>query len=759
MSSAFLYLVFVGLFQFEGIRANNLGQDDDRIQLHLLNLLPFPDNRPDSGWDKAFELIPAAQLAIEHIKNSDFLPGYKLNLHTVESEACGISTINDGLVNTYSKLFDPNRSLNVVGLTGLFCSSVTDVIAPIVSFTNLTFLQVAASTTSLHRNITRFPWLIHLISSSNIFNRAMFGMMKEFNWQKVAIVHDALGIFFRENAVEFVDGFNESSEYTITASIPITSSNVDVFPILVGARARIIYISVTVQEATKFICEAYERSSLYPGYVYVFHERTIEEFKSSAYITDCTTTQILEALEGVFLLEFDLITNTGTKLVSNYTYEEYYQAYEEKLEKIESERNIKGLDRNNVYANSMYDEVWAFALALKASLDNISTQNMDLESLSFQESRLLADILKSNILNVSFEGASGSVEFDDKGEVRQDVNIYQVVNGSRKLVGRYNHVSEKVENVSLLNIPSDTFEIKVTLIPHWLKVIFTVASILCVIFTSVILFLVLLLRNRPEVKATSPFVNLIIFAGCYFTFVGAEMRTVSRGYSINDSIAFTLICNLEVWFGYTGFNLIFSTLLIRLLRISHVFRAHRKTSAYWKNHYLILWIFSICFGGIIINVIWTLFDKVQIYTTVEYRPDGRPPYFESKSVCSCNNLELWLLVALFYSGTIIAIVVFLAVQTRKIRRSNFKDTKKINTFIFATTITIAVFLPLKFITDNIVYEHICTTLTLLLIGLNCQLFIFVPQVHVTLCNMIIEKKKGLNIPLTKKETQFVSSVV
>ena len=75
----------------------------DRTDIYLLNVLPYPDERPFAGWDRGFELIPAGQLAEEQINNrSDILPGYRLNLINVGSEACGISQITKGLINFFN---------------------------------------------------------------------------------------------------------------------------------------------------------------------------------------------------------------------------------------------------------------------------------------------------------------------------------------------------------------------------------------------------------------------------------------------------------------------------------------------------------------------------------------------------------------------------------------------------------------------------------------------------------------------------------
>ena len=732
---------------------------DERIPLHLLNVLPFPDSEL-SGWDKGYELIPAAELAADQINNSsDYLPGYQLKVVAVKSEPCGASSTFTGFVNTLEEILDPKQSLNVVGLTGLFCSSVTDIIAPI---TNLSFIQVAASTTHIHRDIDRFPWLFRIISASIIFNDVVLEMMRKYMWQKIAIIHSSDGVLFTETAAEFKKRILSSSEFNLTAVIPVTKPFIsDVVPVLVSSGSRIIYLIVSLEEAVNFMCNAYKRKALYPGYVYIFHARTISDFVSNAENASCTKKEMIKALEGVFILDYNLTSDRETKLVSNHTYEEYYDEYIDRLEAIKPEMNVS-LEKDNIYANSMYDIIWTFALALNASLKDIHAQNISLGNLSWQEYRLLAETLKGNIELVSFEGASGLVKFNmTNREGETNVNIFQIMNGSRKLVAIFDPHADANNTFSVImqvNPPSDSFETRVRLIPFWLTVIFFVTSILCLIFTSVVLLLIIIFHKRPEIKASSPVLNITIFIGCYIIIVVGYIQTVLRGYEIDNHTVYTLLCNLQVWLENIGLNLIFSTLLIRLLRINRIFKAYNKTSKYWKNQYLILWVLVICFGGVIIDLLWTVFHAPKKTTSLEYHPKGMPPYFESTSICTSSNSEIWVFLSYLYSTIIMAIVVFLAFQTRKVKLTNFKDTKKINAYIFVTVLTLSVLFPLSHIyrTDYF-YGHVFLFMTIILVGIYCQIFIFVPQVCVTLHNIVKEKINGETVPLSRKETQFVVS--
>lgn len=735
-------------------------QQDNRTQLHLLNIMPFPDRRPDAGWDRAYELIPAAELAVDQINNiSDFLPGYKLNLFHIDTEACGISTITKGLINTYVGFLDPKQPLNVVALTGLFCSSVTDIITRILRNPNFTFVQMAGSTATIHRNATQYPSLIHLISSFSAYNNAVFGMMRQFGWRKITVVHDSLGVFFTTSAAEFVQKTSNSMEFNPAPAIPVTANTVtQVHQILVSSMARIVFFIGTVPESVKFMCSAYKTNALYPGFVYIFHDRRVYDFVSNVNITSCTETEILKAIEGVFFIEYSLTADKETELVSNQTYEEYYEDYLKRLMKLESAKNVT-LDRSNIYANSMYDQVWAFALGLKASLD--SNQGIDLVNLALKDPGSLANILRNNIINVSFQGASGFVKFDNSGSHQTIIKIFQNIDGSEELVGLYNPNKSKITLVRKMDppVPSDVFEMKPRLLPLWLSGLFFGIISACQLLLFGLETFAIAFRKRPEMKASNLYFNIMIFAGCFLLFLAAEMRTVGRGVIIANSTVFTVICNIEIWSGSTGLSLIFATLLMRMLRISHIFRTYGKVGKFWKDKYMILAIFIITSGGIVILLVWTIVDKIRRTETLVYISDSDPPFFESRVVCSCMNLAVWLTAAFAYNGIIIVAVVLLAIKTRKIKLSNFKDTKVVNAYIFVTVLVVCTVMPMWFViereVDNYVAGHVILGSGFTLIGGACLIFLFLQRVYVTIRNIKREKKnKKKGLPLRKREMQF-----
>ena len=723
-----LVLLFCGLLQSKSERV-----------LHLLNVQPYPDNRIFAGWDKGFELIPAGHLAIKQINNrSDILPGYRLELIDMESEACGIGIINTGYVNFYRHLVQPNSL--VVGVVGLFCSTVTATISPIANHPKIDYIQVAGSTSPLFRNVTAYPRLYHTVSSSIVFNKAVLGLMDKFSWKRISSIHDSSGVYFLTTADNFVSKVNADSTLKLVTRIPTSLPHIsEAFEILKRDGARIVYASLTTPEAANLMCEAYKGGFIWPGCVYIFHERSFQELLESE--TVCDERELTAALEGIFLLQYRLHAEPDDRLVSGWTFEEYHDNYLMRLAELANATDMQLQD--NSYANVLHDEVWAIALALNNSLETLNSINVTLTDYGLGQS-IITDTIASNLKNISFQGAAGYIKFDSNQEAGSSVNIFQVQGGQPVLVGVYNPNEDNltINNSILSTVPADHFEVIYELLPQWLMITIFCICGLAYILTTIILVLFLYWRNEPEIKATSPYLSLVMFAGCYLLYTATVMRTAHQSFVIKFN-AFTAICNIDIWFRSIGINFIFSTLFMRLLRIYHVFRVFRKTSKLWSDQFLFLGVMLICSGTLIILILWTAVDISHLQETHTYIFSAHPPYHRGTRACHSKNLGIWLIAVFAYNGLIILLVIFIAVQTRHIKRRNFKDTKKVNAYIFTVVAIIAFALPLWYIFSYTQVKselggHIIFVVAYLSIAVFGQVFLFaskiLPLLSTKVCN-------------------------
>ena len=538
--------------------------------LYLLNVQPYPVSANESAalgiWDKAFELIPASHLAAEQINNrSDILPGHELKLINIDSEACGINVVSKGITNVYRALVNPSQTC-IVGVIGLFCSAMTSAISPIISHPNVGgYAHIAASTSPVHRDSDcKNPSLFHIIESSSAFNEATLALMRTYNWQRITSIDTESEFYFMSTSIDFIERISSNSEYELVTRIPIIDSShmqiQEKFDIIRQKGARISYWSVTHDQAAYLLCMAYQRNFTWPGYVYIIQQQSVGRILTIE--TSCNKEEILIAMEGVFILHYRLYVEDNTELVSGVNYSEFQRLYMDKLKELASTAN-ESLQKN-LYANSMYDQVWAFALAINKSLMSIKSQN-----LSFVDDGLgkrlptMSNIFKNELKHVTFQGASGRIDFSESQGSPTHVNILQINLGKPKLIGVYDPYSRNVTLTGaaprVSNVPPDTFDTVHHLLPPWLGASIVVAQV--ALFGLIITNLILIIwwKKERELKAISPLLSLLMMIGCYFLCIAPLFLIMYRMIAIDNMALITSLCYLKVW-ASIGIELILSTL-------------------------------------------------------------------------------------------------------------------------------------------------------------------------------------------------------
>ena len=588
--------------------------------LYLLNVQPYPDNKPFAGWDRGLDVIPGGHLATEQINNdSNILPGYELKIIDINAEACGRSNIfNKGLVNFYRELVNNiSNSPCIIGVIGMVCSSQTNVLAPLAGHPNIGYIQMAISVSPQHRNNSEYPCLFHTVSSSSVFSRAAIALMKTFNWRRVGLVHDSLGIYYRTTANDFLHRIQQSyPNAEIVTHIPIENSRTifpKIFKIINNQEARINYWVINHDQGAFSLCEAYKRRFLWPGYVYIMRSLDIHVLLHDSTKTQCSKEEILDALEGVILLEYKLFVDDATELYSGWSYGEFRQRYVEKLY-----RDAEILKRNdeikaNVVANILYDQVWTFALTINASLPSMTSQNLSFKDYRIRNTKVISDILKSKLKSLSFQGASGWIEFNEQQEVSSFVEIFQFQNGTLTRIGVYDPFAQNVKFTKYFPeyIPGDTFETLYELLPSWLGGLMLTAQVILFCIISMNMALLIWWREESKIKASSPILSTLIIVGCYLLCVAPVLNIVPRMVVLNNTALLISLCSINFWSQLIGLDLIFATLFLRLLRVHHIFKVSHQISKYWLDKYLFIYALLICAGKVCILILQTALDRIH----------------------------------------------------------------------------------------------------------------------------------------------------
>ena len=715
------------------------GQSSEKQSLPVLVLLPYPDPRDDSGWDRGLELLPAARLAVKEINNnSQILPDHEIQLIERRSDGCGRSVIINGLTNFAGNAlqYEPNTT-NAIAVIGLACSTVTASISPLAGREGVDLLQMAMSISEIFRDKITYRHLWRVLPSSSVFVSTTIALMERFHWTRVAQIFDGNGVLFQTTANDFRNRIKSNSSYTLLVDQAIDEGDSFIqsaLDLIQTAGARIIFVSVTLPESVQLLCAAAKRNLIWPGYVWILYTRTLEEFINNAV---CDLEILIPALENVTLLDLPLQgRDLDDVLVSGRTYREYLDEYDSEVATLSGEDEFQRYLSdftfvNNRFANPMYDEVWALALAINSSLPELKAKNLSLEDYEYNNIAI-TNIIEDHLKSVSFAGAVAEINFDQNNrEAVTPINILQIRNGKNIMIGRYNGLQNDLSlwNISEESIPSDDIVVRYNSLNEAYAIFVYIVASLLFIFITVMLILTLALRTTPEVRASSPLLNLLIFFGCYQLLFGSVFA-VTRQFIQLDLTSYVVLCYFEVWTIQSGVNVITATVLMRLIRIYRIFTHFGKTGKIWENRYLFLLVLLIACSPYVLMIISILVDPLRYQEQVTYLLNENPPAKVIFIECSSDYQFIFDTLAFLYTGILIFLLVVFAIRSRKIGYKNFNDTKKINGFVFSFTFIGIIFVSVNRILDSLNRENDATMVTavfLLLLSFLTQMFLIFPK--------------------------------
>ena len=680
--------------------------------LRLLVMLNLKTRQEDSAWtprwNRGLELLPAAQVAVDRInQDPTILHGYNLELTELDTGTCDHGYPSDALFQFVSKITQEDQHL--VGVVGAFCTTLAKAVALIAERSGTNLLQILASPSPALHDRVQYPHLFHIIPSSAVYGEAVCSLIEQFGWTRVGVVSD------------------NSMKHSYPALAILLGGNLAFYPFrgapsllrtLQGCGERIVILSVGIEQAAEVLCLAYKQSLRWPQlkHTWIVYEHQVEDFFQP--ISTCDNDTMRSALEGVFLVQYQLNINDSNKvMVSGQTYTEYYDDYLERLSQVAAQYNTSL--NPNPYSNALHDSVWATAITLNASLQTMQGNIGTAAKIEILEAA------NNELSNVSFTGALGDVDFDNNGESKVAVNIFQIRNGTARL---YTVISDRQCNETATGrSPDDEVPRIYNLQSAAITAVLLTIEAVLIILTTTMLILYLYYRNAPEIKATSPYLSLVMFLGCYSLFASATILVISPAV-LHDGDFF---CNAPTWSLILGLYLIFAPLIVRMVRVYRIFNYFSKLAKRWSD--------GVLFAGILLIVgVSILFLTLRSVLGSDNRtnnvmlvsPEDSFPHYDIIQSCAPPNMVFavldFLQIVLLY-----LIVVLLAILTRKVRLQHFKDTKKVNAFIYSDILITGILLPLSIIiTDSEVYITFGQVNSHAVL---CQMFMFLPKCWPPLC--------------------------
>ena len=698
----------------------NTSTSGETKPLYVLTLLSLPETQ---------QALSGHRIARDEINNrTDLLPGYHIELIVDTVEGCSSPEAGLGLSNLLKYTLNP-PCRPVVAVAGLGCSSHTSVLSPVAGHDGFDLIQLSSANSPIFETQNnRFPHLWRFLGSGIAYSDTVLAIMDQYNWTRIGVVYDIGSVFHSEIAKILMKNIKLSTSKKVTFSLGLRGTRKFYLDAAIsnirGTETTILISLLSVSQTEALLNRALTQGLVYPQYTWI-HIRKLQEYFQNNETIDA----VHNATRGHIFLHTQH-DQEGTVLVSGETFETFERKYSDDLKILAEEyMNMHSVFPVSFAAN-WYDEIWALALAINGSLTFLNERNLSIDKYTIGRNDITA-VIEEQMANLSFQGAGGWVEFNQYRGVSTPVEVYWLDDGKQELVGTYDPQmpSEFSVRINASYLPNDTLHrtVVIFVVPLPLAISLYTLTGAVIIFTTIQLIVYLYYREHKIIKATSPYLSLLMFVGCYLLCFSTAIIITQKSVALSLGALSVNICFIFV-LAANGINLIMITLFVKLLRVQRIFSSKLRVDIgkYWGNVSLLIIVITLT---VILNMIMVpvlISDTPQFETFMVNKTNG---VVEVHTRPARGNF-IGIGIILAYLIIFLLIICGLAIRTRKIKYANFKDTKKVNFFIalliYINLLAAAIY-AILYPTSNEVGKDLVLTLWVLSIPTLCQLILFMPK--------------------------------
>ena len=223
-----------------------------------------------------------------------------------------------------------------------------------------------------------------------------------------------------------------------------------------------------------------------------------------------------------------------------------------------------------------------------------------------------------------------------------------------------------------------------------------------------------------------------MFIGCYLLCLAAIVNVTIFYYDFFRQF-FSSLLHVGNIAAFNGLSLILVTLFIKHLRVYRIFSSKLETDIggkFWGK--VPLFAAIICLT-LLPNVVIVILIAIltPIFQTYDIKIKNTLIIYEEHFNIRTPGYFFTIGFILLYLAFFAILNILLAISTRKIRYSNFKDTKKINIFIAIVFVTLAVMEPpyiVLLVKGDEPNAIVTLTTSILFIAASCQVILVLPKV-------------------------------
>ncbi|XP_032940123.1 gamma-aminobutyric acid type B receptor subunit 1-like isoform X1 [Catharus ustulatus] len=659
--------------------------------VHVGALFPM-----SGGWPGGQACLPAVRMALEDInERRDILPDYELRLIHHDSK-CDPGQATKFL---YELLY--NDPIKIILMPG--CSSVSTLVAEAARMWNLIVLSYGSSSPALS-NRQRFPTFFRTHPSATLHNPTRVQLFKKWGWTKIATIQQTTEVF--TSTLDDLDQRVKEAGLEITFRQSFFSDPAAPVRNLKRQDARIIVGLFYETEARKVFCEVYKEKLYGKKYVWFLIGWYADNwFRIKDPAINCTEAEMAEAVEGHVTTEIVMLNPENTRSISNMTSQEFIEKLQKRLGKNPEETG--GFQE----APLAYDAIWALALALNKTSQELVKKGLRLEDFNYNNKNITDEIYRA--LNSSaFEGVSGHVVFDASGSRMAWTLIEQLQGGVYKKIGYYDSTKD---NLSWYNNdkwiggspPADYTKVITTFrfLSQKLFISVSVLASLGIVLAVVCLAFNIYNGHVRYIQNSQPYLNNMTAVGCTLA-LAAVFPLGLDGYHIGPGL-FPFVCQARLWLLGLGFSLAYGSMFTKIWWVHTVFT--KKDDKKDKRKSLEPWKLYATVGGlvgfdVVTLSVWQIVDPlhrtIEEFTKEEPKSDMDVSILPQLEHCSSTKMNTWLGIFYGFKGLLLLLGIFLAYETKSVSTEKINDHRAVGMAIYNVAVLCLITAPVTLILSS-----------------------------------------------------------
>ncbi|XP_052793022.1 gamma-aminobutyric acid type B receptor subunit 1-like [Mya arenaria] len=638
-------------------------------ELRLLGQLPMTG----TAWTGGMACLPPLKMAIEDVNaRPGILDGYKLTYEYIDS----MCSKGPASYRTFRTIHEKPP---YVMLLGDACSTSSESTAEVSHFYNLTQLSYG-STSPVLSDRERFPKFFRLSPPDTTINPTRIDLMRTFNWNKIATIHEALE-FFSVSMDTFIRDVKNLTEIEIISQEVFVHDPYNRVKNMKDRDVRIIVALMYEDKARKMLCAAYKVGLYGAKIVWIMPGWFTNEFwKDDIGSLSCTLEQITEVVEGA------------------------------------------------IFAGPIWDNPIE-----ERGIANMTRHNKTLDEFTYEDADIGEEIFKC-LSRVTLVGVSSRISFGNGADSNKIIKVQRVQGGKRKLIAYYHQDKspsyfEWVQGALVWKdnkIPRDSTYISV----EEVTVPLTLYTSMCVLAgtglcATVSLFAFnIVYRTNRFVKLSSPNINNVLLLGCFLCYATVFIRTTGA-----DS---RFVCEARSWCFCLGFTITFGSLFSKTWRVYRIF-TNKKLLRRTIKDYQLLAINGILVASVMVvlgtSALISPSQVVTKYLTKEVNLIGYDeevhPYVR---VCYSKYASYFNWVIYILEGALLSFGAFLAWETRRVKIEALNDSHQIGFCLYNVVVLSAVGLLLSLVLgDHEVLLYGITSACLIIGTFATQMVVFIPK--------------------------------